>query len=615
MLKITRKNTVLILSLVLLLICVYKADSLITILWDNSVPLILKIMNRNSENCVEEDIEVISIETKTEENKEVVNVRNEILIKAKEIWTKYGNKGLRIDNFAKHANVNPEVIRNIFHDNVGLYAALMRREAGRIGCKSGFVSRILPSTLVVLFWFIFGYIVQKMSTTSKMGIAPVNLLSCIGWSIMLLYVFAVNEITLTGTNAVFIVVFPIIAWLSFLIWFTYRNEEIRKVRPNKKHYIPIFYKTLFIIVILLFFIKLFDVLIWNILAKGTPVGDEYIVWQTSITRFRLQGFGKLSSFSHAPAYPVISNLLLFIIPVKYIFGASYAVPFLFGSFLIWIIIAGNNKNYITLAQFFFCTLCFPLIFFSHDWIHRMFFTMWYGEAMAVLIIASVFMALDSRDEYDKTSLRTRSIAYINIFGLGMLSSASKPPFSILVVWAFVPGIIITSFLFKQKSEIYLKSIIFGLGALLLELLKNNITKRMIGYEIQTVYNVADWDFKLVIDKLIPYFLTGYEQCWVPFVILVTIAVIMNKKHLPFILVSIGLSMSIIVLYATMWQNKYIDYESGGRYIIHGLYGWMLYFLAIKRNILTKIVFDATQACYFRTYIYFRNRLFSEDKRV
>ncbi len=607
-----QKNAVSLLLLLLLFIAVYKGDNLISILWSNTLPLVREAADMSIENCSDNDIANSSTQSNGDSRIQEGELRRQLLIKAKQIFIEDGPKGFHIQNFAEKSKTNPDIIRHLFNNDEGIYGALMMKETGKIGCKSGLQYRIVPSFIVVVFWIVLVYVVQKLSWSTRSESAPVNFLSCIGWSFMLLMLPTALGVILSSGLNLLLLLLPFAIWLSYLFYCSYSYKNMHRKIPHANqsfHKLPFASKLFIIIIIMLFLINLVDILIWDILAKGLPTGDEYSGWQPSITHFRLGGFKDIPS--PAPAYKIISNILLFYIPDRYIFGATYAVPFLFGIFLLWIVVAGYGKLEITLPQLFICTLLFPLMFISHDWIHRMLFKMWYGEAMAILIIAGIFLSLNNEDGDDESGVKTQFVSFIKLFGLGLLGAASKPPFRILIVWAFVPGIILTSFLFKNRFCVIKKAIFLGIGAFSGEMLQSSLMGSTVAHDILHEFNrqnLFDWDFTLVLNKLVPYFLSSYEHCWVPFVILVVIAVIMDRKNLSFIMVAIGLVASVIVLYATLWHNKYIDYESGSRYMLHGLYGWMLYFLATKRAFFQKLVFDAVATCYQNTIMYCKNRL-------
>jgi hypothetical protein len=89
-------------------------------------------------------------------------------------------------------------------------------------------------------------------------------------------------------------------------------------------------------------------------------------------------------------------------------------------------------------------------------------------------------------------------------------------------------------------------------------------------------------------KLVPYFLGGYREVWIVFILTTVLALLHDwRRFLPFWLVSLGMVGSVFVLYLGQWSA--MEHESGARYILHGAYGWILFSLGALGPPITQTV--------------------------
>ena len=76
-----------------------------------------------------------------------------------------------------------------------------------------------------------------------------------------------------------------------------------------------------------------------------------------------------------------------------------------------------------------------------------------------------------------------------------------------------------------------------------------------------------------------YFFGGYKQVWLSYLMCAIVAMKIDPRgYLPSIVASFLLVLSIFALHATVFCLTF-GVESGGRYILHGAYGFVFYFLA------------------------------------
>jgi hypothetical protein len=80
------------------------------------------------------------------------------------------------------------------------------------------------------------------------------------------------------------------------------------------------------------------------------------------------------------------------------------------------------------------------------------------------------------------------------------------------------------------------------------------------------------------NTVVPYFFLSYKHVWLVFGLTAVLALVLDvRRYVGPLLVAGGLSLSIFILYGSVWKTS--EHESSLRYILHGMYGWTLFFLA------------------------------------
>lgn len=332
-------------------------------------------------------------------------------------------------------------------------------------------------------------------------------------------------------------------------------------------------RLVFLIFLALFSIRFLEAWAYLVPLKEAPLGDSRVFWVPSILELKARGMGfyvKSFPMSHYdPGYPVISNLLLAFIPFERTFDAAKAVPPLLGFFLFVSILRRRHPS--------FAWACILSVFgglcLSHDWIFTLFFRFWYGEVIAVAAFVWLFVYLDS---LDKVNSRT----VVGGIGLGVICALSKPPLSSLLLPCFLPLYLAASFLRDRGREwrpIFYRLAILGIAAVLARMLWGyEARSHGLGsfYEIDKE-KIFRPDFGGAAFSLMHYFFELYKIYWISFLGLSAAALLSDwRRYLPSLLVSWVSCLAIYVMYATIWTH--VEYESGGRYFVHSMVGWMLF---------------------------------------
>lgn len=316
-------------------------------------------------------------------------------------------------------------------------------------------------------------------------------------------------------------------------------------------------------------------------------GDEaYFWWRSTAELYRLGYYDYMSSFDVAgylPGYPLLGNFLLGWVPGALFPAAGRALPFLFGFSALWIVLRGTitRRSLLSPIASVYYILGYVLLF-NHTWIQSLFFELWYGEAFATVIFALILILLDHARRATSGE-PPGALRGLFGFGLGSLAVLTKPPLSYLLLPAILPTLIVAGLLSHRASgpvrPFLLTAAAIALGGFLTQSLWGE-QLRMFGqasfYSID-ISTLLAFKPEGSFSKLVPYFLGGYKEVWVLFILTTVLAFAHDwRRFLPFWLVSLGMVGSVFILYLGQWST--VEHESGARYILHGAYGWILFSL-------------------------------------
>ncbi len=327
----------------------------------------------------------------------------------------------------------------------------------------------------------------------------------------------------------------------------------------------------------LFFIFIF---IFESIPRAIPSGDEINFWYTSSKLLHRIGFGNyLLQFNNAgyePLYPIFTSF--FITPfTKVSFEILiHALPFFFG-FNLWLVLAdtafrnntGKRDLQIKLILYFSSIFLFCV---SDSWFRSLFYKLWYGEALTILISLASLLFI-----FDHHAARNLKLDSLIAFGFGISLSLTKLPVSTSTSIFLIFILLIQVFL-KTEPSWFKKKIFFMLlgsftGALLWKLV-------LWKYQIKPYYPISfqtflNFDFKNWMHNILPYLKSHYmKQLILPFILLSFLSFIHLKKQwipLSFALMN---SFVIFLIYATVWKD-FQEYESSARYLLMGLIPFFL----------------------------------------
>ena len=92
----------------------------------------------------------------------------------------------------------------------------------------------------------------------------------------------------------------------------------------------------------------------------------------------------------------------------------------------------------------------------------------------------------------------------------------------------------------------------------------------------------DFHWSAISHTLVPYFFETYKLVWLIFLVTGVWALRLKWRHFigPLAIAS-GMAVSIFLLYGSIWKD--IEFGSGMRYLLHGMYGWTIYFFIVMTN--------------------------------
>lgn len=310
--------------------------------------------------------------------------------------------------------------------------------------------------------------------------------------------------------------------------------------------------------------------------RGPAVGDELTFWWTASTQLLGHGLGNyVGSFplsNYNPGYPLLVNFLLWFVPVSYRELFLYAVPLALGLMLVFFLRDGKARPWwLWLAV----AVVWIAQFLGHGWSYTMFFVLWFGEPLAILCFALVLRVI-----YEEKESKGAAGIFISL-GIGALAILSKPPLTSLLFLAILPTLFLAAFFLPGRKKIWQRIILVGAGAWVTAWLWRLFLQH---YHLPPYYSFDLAEFTTFrlhdgpFPQLVSYFLAEYKRFYVTFLLTTAMALLCDwRRYLGPVLCAYGLTISIFLLYATKWSG-YTDYESGARYILHGILGWTLFFL-------------------------------------
>jgi hypothetical protein len=322
------------------------------------------------------------------------------------------------------------------------------------------------------------------------------------------------------------------------------------------------------------------------LFKPPASGDEaYFWWRGTEELFHRGFFGYMARFDvsgYSPSYPIAANILVGWVPSDLFEAAGRALPFLFGWTALWLVLGKPVASKRLLPSLAVYLVIGYVLFFNHEWIHSLFFQLWYGDAPAAITFALLLILLDRARQSDQQQQLTPLLIVLSL-GMGALAALTKPPLSVLLLPAILPTVAIAGMLIRRpasKSGNFIVAVIaIFCGALVTQLLWAG---QLAAFDRRPEYAIALGSLLAFnptgsIAKLVPYFFNNYQIVWVIFLLTSAMALVADwRRFVPFWLVSLGMIASVLVLYLGVWST--VEHESGARYILHGAYGWIIYAL-------------------------------------
>jgi hypothetical protein len=169
-------------------------------------------------------------------------------------------------------------------------------------------------------------------------------------------------------------------------------------------------------------------------------------------------------------------------------------------------------------------------------------------------------------------------------GLGALAVISKPPLSFLLLPAILPTMLIGGLVLRRRGSpvrpLLVATVALAGGALVTNVLwgVQQATHGIASYYALDARSLLTFRPEGSIGPLIRYFLGEYQPTWTAFLLVAAMALLRDpRRFLPPLLVALGMGASILLIYLGAWSD--VEHESGARYLLHGLDGFMLFALA------------------------------------
>ncbi len=333
--------------------------------------------------------------------------------------------------------------------------------------------------------------------------------------------------------------------------------------------------------------------------RPAAAGDELSFWWRATDVLHQSGWDRyLATFDSAgyvPGYPLVANVLFGWLPDGHFAAAGRALPFLYGFLALALLTrglgdrAGRGRGLRGVrgllgvpgpATALLLVVGYVLLF-EGNWIHSMFFELWYGEAFATVLTILLFVLLDAARRDGRA--RLPALVLVGV-GLGALAAISKPPLSFLLLPAILPTLLLAGAVLRPARR-SLRPYLVTLAAVAAGALAANLLwgAQLRAHELGAYY-ALDLPALLTFHPegsfgpLVRYVVADYQPTWVAFLLVAGLALVVDpRRFVPFFLVGVGMAASILLLYLGAWSD--VEHESGARYLLHGLDGFTIFALA------------------------------------
>ncbi|HYD91991.1 MAG TPA: hypothetical protein VEA37_10955, partial [Flavobacterium sp.] len=251
-------------------------------------------------------------------------------------------------------------------------------------------------------WVCAFFLLQKLRIRVKGVFGPSLLLASAGIGLLLILFISVLGVYLPLWGERIFFFLPLLFFLGLVAFRKGGDDGLRSQNMpslgefwshNKLKWIWLCLGTVSVAAILLRLSEAFTQLAW---LRGPAVGDEFFFWWSYTDHLlRNNFFTYLNVFEHSsyyPGYPFIGVLFLGLFPDTSIGAVAYALPLLLGLLLLW--------SWLSILPHWPKSVRAGLwvipgaVLLQHDWVFSMFFTLWYGEALAVLVFFWLIFLLE-----------------------------------------------------------------------------------------------------------------------------------------------------------------------------------------------------------------------------
>ena len=448
---------------------------------------------------------------------------------------------------------------------------------------------------VLLFWIIFfGFFSllsgRRFELALKFPNLPFALFGSIGLGVLLLFflnlLFKSLEIRLEW------IYLPLFLFISL----TFLLAKDQKLSFPTTHLIfsRKFSRTSWFrnLAIMILFLSIISDILYLAFLRPVAAGDEAYFWYSSVASMSSSGmeyyFKYFRPSNYLPGYSFIGVFFTKTFPGVNSEALFRAIPALYGLMAAWLLFGGLLSDGRGYQLFDLYALFFLVLIFDQPWIHDLAFRLWYGDMLPFLLLTITFIVIDSFGSGSK--IRADSLCLL--VGLGALIMISKPPVSALFLPAILPAIWAFSFFLNSniRSRIDLTICIafLALGAFIMKLSWGAILEK---YGLQEFYSISlitipDIQFNDAVKYLLVTLFYDYKTIWVFYFLTLLLALSNNaKKYIPYGVASFGIILSIFLLYMGPWKD--VESGSGIRYILHGAYAGIFFFLySLSKPILT-----------------------------
>ncbi len=327
-------------------------------------------------------------------------------------------------------------------------------------------------------------------------------------------------------------------------------------------------------------------------TRTGPGGDEITFWYSASEAMRRNGFsGYMVSHpasNYNPGYPIVFTILTAFVPQRMLPEAMNVIPFLYGFAVVAVLLPCRSKFQKTMGVLFSLTLILQL-FFLNSRLHSFFFHAFTGKPLVVLCLFSLYLILD-RGIPKRTVQKIPAL--ILLVGLGLLTQLIKPPLSnamhifllaVLALRALAP--------LRLKKHARLE--------VLFPLLIGSIGGKLLWEAVLHKYHphaffeagwmaLAHFDPTIVVTKMLPFIFKNYSLQILTFSISILMGLLWYKRFWIPLLFSSFMIVTIFAIFSTVTAiNK--DFPSGARYLMQGIYGWLLFFFYLKSNLIGRVL--------------------------